>query len=201
MTGFYVLNSLLWSIAGAVIGYRYGKMQMDVNEMKRRLQMSESSNTPVDPPPLDAPTKELRWGLHRPNVQQVVGVVVIVMSLVSVSVIFGYAHRLNSVSTCLSNYVSAYNEALKSRDEIANKSRTSLSGFIQSDVDLWLGILKNVPAQAGQQATEAQRAASLVVLNNFLAKSRDSIASLDEVGKARHDFPIPDNTCPGPEMR
>lgn len=199
MTGFYVLNSLIWSVVGAVIGYRYGKMQMDVNEMKRRLHMSESPNTPVDPTP--AVAKELRWGLHRPSVQQVVGVVVIVMSLVSVSVIFGYTHRLNSVSTCLSNYVSAYNEALKSRDAIASKSRTSLSGFIQSDVDLWLGILKNVPSQAGQQATEAQRAASLVVLNNFLAKSRDSIASLDEVGKARQDFPIPDNTCPGSEMR
>jgi uncharacterized membrane protein YciS (DUF1049 family) len=101
--GFYILNSLIWSFVGAVVGYKYCKMQLDVNEMKRRLHMA--NNTPSDeasvvPVEGSLELEESRWALHKPNMQQLIGIIVVIMAVISVSVAVGYSRQLNSVSTC-----------------------------------------------------------------------------------------------------
>jgi hypothetical protein len=197
--GFYVINSLLWSFVGAVIGYKYCKMQLDVNEMKRRLHMasdSPSNGAPVVPVEAEPPVpEESQWALHKPNMQQLIGIIVVVMAIVSVSVAVGYSRQLNSVSTCLNGYVNAYNSVLKDRDTFANQSRTSLRDYIVASDDLWAGFLKNAPAP-GETATSAQRDASIAVLSQYFAKSKIVISALDATSAARLRFPIPDNHCP-----
>jgi hypothetical protein len=173
-------------------------MQLDVNEMKRRLHMvsnspsDEASVVPIEGP---LPSEEARWALHKPNVQQLIGIVVVVMAIISVSVAVGYARQLNSVSTCLNGYVNAYNNVLKERDTFANQSRTSLRDYVIASDDLWAGFLKNAPAP-GESTTSAQREASIAVLTQYFAKSKVVVSSLDATSEARLRFPIPDNHCP-----
>jgi hypothetical protein len=169
-------------------------MQLDVNDMKRRLQM------PEDPPVVGTSVSEpepesSRWALHKPNMQQLIGIIVVIMAIVSVSVAVGYSRQLNSVSTCLNGYVNAYNNVLKDRDIFANQSRTSLRDYIVASDDLWAGFLKNAPSP-GSVATSAQRDASIAVLTQYFEKSKIVISALDATSVARQRFPIPDNHCP-----
>lgn len=190
MNGFYVLNSLLWSIAGGAAGFKVGRMQRDLTELKRRAHMDE---------PVERPNGS-RWALHKPNVQQIIGIAVVIMAVLSVGTVVAYSQRLNNISECLAVYISAYNDALRARDDVAQASRQGAKDFASADKELWLGFLKNAPA-AGQPATSEQRAASIAVLNQFLTKTDGYITSLDRVSQARAAFPLPDNHCPSPKVQ
>jgi hypothetical protein len=194
VNGFYVLNSLVWSVVGAGVGYRYGAMTRDINNMKRRLRMNETPG--VEPIEESTPTEgRHRFSLHRPNVQQFIGAAVVIMAVISVITVTGYARRLNSVSSCLTNYVTAYNNVLRDRDNFAEQSRTNLRDYIQSDTVLWKAFLANVPSVVGQQPTQAQRDASITALQDHFVKSDHSVAALDAVSAARAKFPLPENLC------
>jgi hypothetical protein len=195
MTGAYLFNSLVWSAVGAFVGYHYCRMRLDITELKRRGNMEETPQTVTDAPP------PRWWDLHRPAIQRVVGIVVVVMALISVSSAVAYSRRLNSVSSCLASYVKAYNNVLADRDNFAEQSRSSLRDFITSDSDLWKTFLANIPTTAGVQPTQAQRDTSIAALNNFFIKSDRSVQSLDAVSAARNRFPIPENLCPDPSAR
>jgi hypothetical protein len=196
---FYVINSLVWSLVGGLAGFKYGQLYRDNVEIKRRLSMVESElpDTPDAPAPV-APVRPPRWKvlLHEPSSRQLVGVVVIIMAVLTVISGAFYSHQRNAESNCQTAYFNAYTEALRSRDDLATRSRAGLEAYIAASNDLWLGFLKNAPV-AGGQSTDAQRAASIAILNDYLAKSRASIADLQEVDRAKQVFPIPANTCPG----
>jgi hypothetical protein len=120
---------------------------------------------------------------------------------VSASLVAVYSQRLNTVSSCLANYVDAYNNVLRDRDNFAEQSRTGLRDYIVSSTGLWRAFLANAPATAGQQSTQTQRDASIAALQNFFTKSDQSVKALDAVSAARSRFPVPENLCPDASVR
>lgn len=204
MNGFYILNSLIYSLIGGVIGYRYCAMTLDIDSMKRRLNEIEDSSHPVqvevDPlvgnPP---PEPDSWWRLHRPTTVQLVGIVVVFMAVASAAASYASSREVRAVNACLNTYVEDTNAALRARDDVAVKYRMGLSGYIDASDKLWMGFLANAP-QPGQQATPAQRAASIAVLDVFRDSSRTTLAALDLVGQAKLEFPLPDANCASPKM-
>lgn len=199
MTGFYVLNSLMWSAVGGVVGYKYCKMQMDIDDLKRQKHMDEVPtfiNGEEQPPPV----RSSRFGLHLPSVQQVIGAVVVVLAVITVGISVNSSQKLNAVSNCLASYIDEYNKVLKDRDEVGNQSRDALRDFIIADDALWSGFLENA-SKPGQSQTPAQREAAIATLTRFFGQSKTVVAALDASSQAKQRFPIPDNNCPEPEKR
>lgn len=194
VTGFYVLNSLVWSIVGGLVGYRYCKMQMDINELKRQKSMDEIP-TYVNGEKHSAPVRASRFDLHAPSMQQAIGIVVVVLAIITVGFSVNSSQRLNAVSSCLAGYVDSYNRVLKDRDEVSSQSRSALRDFIIADNALWAGFLENA-SKPGQQQTQAQRDASIATLTRFFGQAKTVIAALEASSQAKQRFPIPDNNCP-----
>jgi collagen triple helix repeat protein len=191
VNGGYVLNSLIWSLFGGLVGYQYCKMRLEVNQLKRQARVSENPERVAEPV---ATPKRDRFGLHRPSVQQVIGTVVVVMAVFSAAFSYIASQRYSQVSKCLTDYVAAYNQVLTDRDQVSQKSRASLRNYILATDGLWKGLALNAPP-SGQQASAAQRSASLEVLNGYFASSKRVVDALDAVDQARNKFPIPENLC------
>lgn len=200
----YIVNSLIWSIVGAVLGYQYCKMKVDVNRLKERVKMEDAAESgpgaAAEPP---ATPGRLAW-LHRFSTQQIIGAVVVIMAVMSTGLAAYQSMRLNTISTCLGNYAVDHAHALKARDDVAVQGRQDAREYSLAQDELWLGLLRNA-APAEQQPTPAQRVAqreaSLAVLNIYLDSSRTYRAALDAADKARADFPIPVNRCASPDVR
>jgi hypothetical protein len=201
MNGSYVLNSLIWSFVGGLIGYQYCKMKLDVTRLKRHTHLEDGGEESAVP---TVEPQRLWFALHRPTAQNVIGLVVILMAVISIVSVVLYIRQVNAVSKCLTDYQAAYNNVLRDRDQVSAQSRDSLRGFIIASDGLWKGLVLNAPPPGQESSTaqkEAQRAASLAVLNTYFTGSTKAVAALDAVDQARQKFPLPVNLCGDPSSR
>jgi nitrate/nitrite-specific signal transduction histidine kinase len=174
----YLINSLWWSAVGFAAGFGTAQLSGGVAVAGRIKGI-------------------------RPNWRQVLGTVIVLMSLISMLTVARYAQglrdqtqRLDAVIACEGHYFTAYTDALKARDESAQQARDTSKEQALATKNLWLEFLKNAPDRAADRPTEAQRNASLAALNRWMTSVDGFVVSIDKSSQAKLTYPIPDNRCP-----
>ena len=204
MTLTYVVNSLFYSLIGAVVGYQYCKMKIDLSQLKRQANMDGDTESTSVAASLDNPIQPRRKGFGHLSTMQIVGAVVVLMAIVSTSMSAYQSTRLNKISGCLADYAADHAAALRARDEVSARSRQDARAYNLASDNLWLGLVRTA-GPAGKEMTKAeqvlQREASLRVLDDYLQSSKTYRGALDAVDKARADFPIPVNRCADPSVQ
>lgn len=185
----YALNSLIWSLVGAAGGYFFGRMRADVSALRKKVNMESPTDAPGTPA-----RREHWWSLHRPDVQRITGVVVVLLSLASIISVLYQNVRLNQATACYVRFTHDYSDALRARDAESQQARLDAIDYTKASAELWLGFLANAP-KAGQLATPEQRDASIAVLNRYLSSNRAYLASLGAVSRAARNHPILNAQC------
>lgn len=202
----YVLNSLIWSAIGFVAGFVIARLGGGVNEIRKNTLMDVTAaqvaadNSAEGHAETQAARKR-RMDLHHLTSQQIIGLAIVVMSLLSIGLvaITNYqlqqsTQQLNRVTACTARYNVDYTNALRARDVVAQQTRAQAREQAIAGKQLWLGFLANAP-KAGEVASPAQHDASIAVLNHYLASVDAYAAALDESNKAAATYPLPGNTC------
>lgn len=178
----YVLSSMVWSLVGIVIGDYLGRTRM-----RRKVVMTDSEGP-------GTPAKRRGLHFHRPNLQQLIGVAVVVLALISVILVTYQRTELRSATSCYAQFATNYSDALRARDADAQRAREDLIEYTLASAALWQGFLASAPPP-GQQPTAEQRAASLKVLDRYFASNANYVASLRAVQEAAKRHPIPAVQC------
>ena len=139
-------------------------------------------------------TVKRRYSLHRPTTQQFLGAAVVVLAVISVILVTYQRTELRSTTACYAQFATSYSEALRARDNDAQRARNDLIEYTVASAALWQGFLTNAPPP-GQQSTPEQRAASLKVLDRYFASNTNYVASLRAVQEAAKRHPIPAVQC------
>lgn len=187
----YVLSSAIWSIFGAAAGYYVGRMRAEVNVLRKKVDMSRSDGPGAVTAPEDGASW---WELHRPPIQRVLGIVVVIMALASVTAVIYQTAQLKQATTCYLKLAQDTATALRARDADSQQARNDAIVYAKASADLWQGFLSNAPAP-GQQSTPAQRDASLKVLSQYFVANRAYVASQERVKRAAEHYPLPSPTC------
>jgi hypothetical protein len=185
----YVISSAVWSIFGAGAGYYVGRMRAEVSALREKVNMDQ-------PEPNAVATKSggCWWELHRPPMQRVIGIVVVVMALASITGVIYQTAQLNRATGCYLKLAQDTATALRARDADSQQARIDAITYTKASADLWQGFLSNAPAP-GQQSTPAQRDASLRVLSLYFVANKAYTASLERVRVSAVHYPLPSSTC------
>lgn len=186
----YVLSSAVWSIFGAAAGYYVGRMRAEVTALRKKVNMGDGPGTPM------APDEEQSswWELHRPSSQRLIGIVVVIMALASVTAVVYQTAQLKRATTCYLRLAQDTATALRARDADSQQARNDAIVYAKASADLWQGFLANAPAP-GQQPTPAQRDASLKVLSQYFVANKAYVASQERVKQSAEHYPLPSPTC------
>jgi hypothetical protein len=188
----YLLSSAGWSIFGAAAGYCVGRMRADVSALRKKANMERSDG----PGAVTAPDEESGgWRqLHRPTPQRLIGIVILIMALASVTAVIYQTTQLKRATTCYLKLAQDTAAALKARDADSAQARIDAITYTKASADLWEGFLSNAPTP-GQQSTQAQRDASLMVLSQYFVANKTYVASLERVRQSAEHYPLPSSTC------
>lgn len=163
----YVVNSLLWALVGLILGFFMGVLASDIHDIRRHMVVhSEPDPAPRRRRPFHP------WRLF--------GVILVVMSVLSVGASAIQTTRLNRIIECQAAYNDAFAESIRIRADATVQERNYQR-------DLWLAFLRNAPRTPGEN-NPAGRDASIRALNSYLK-------ALDDANKARQVAPIPDRNC------
>lgn len=165
----YVVNSLLWAAAGLGLGFVLGRQWRAIHDIRRQFVADPVAMAPKPPP-----------RHRRPKAEQVLGGILVILALLSVTGVAIQTERLNQLISCQAEYNRAFAESIRIRADatIDERNRTK---------NLWLAFLAHAPAKPGEQTPEG-REASIRALNDYLA-------ALDRANAARQIAPIPTNQC------
>jgi hypothetical protein len=189
----YVISSAVWSVFGACAGYYVGRMRAEVSALRKKVNMDQ----PDGPGTVAAPDEEPAgswWELHRPPMQRVVGIVIVLMALASVTAVAYQTAQLKQATTCYLKLAQATATALRARDADSQQARNDAIVYAEASAALWQGFLTNAPAP-GQQPTPAQRDASLKVLSQYFVANRAYVASQERAKQSAKHYPLPSPTC------
>lgn len=168
----YLLSSGLWCLAGLTLGFALGWVARNVYEIRRRVV--DGLTSPAEPRPRRRQRR--RWIY----LERVLGVIIVIMSVVTVLLSTAQISRLNRVIDCQAQYNQAFAESIKIRADATVQER-------ERQKELWLTFLRNAPKVPGEQTPES-RLASINALNAYLA-------ALDDANHARQVAPIPTTRC------
>lgn len=181
----YVLNSAFWSAVGAVGGYLFGRMRRDVSELRKRVTMEQSN----------APKTAVRGenSSHRLTLQQILGLVVVVLALISIGTLRYQNARLSHAQACYVQLAHDTARALQARDVDSQRSRaasidnnTAISRLVQ-------GFLSNANPSAAPTAEQRQQA--ITSLATYYKASQTYSAALQALNQSAQAYPIPDAQC------
>lgn len=176
----YILSSAVWSLVGIVIGDYLGRTRI-----RKKIMDDKDSDAP-------GAAKSHRIQLHKPTMQQIVGAVIVLLALASISLVTYQRTQLKQATACYAQFATDYSDALRARDGDAQRAREDLIAYTVASADLWRGFLAAAPQG---QPTPEQRAASLRVLDKYFVSNANYVTSLHAVQEAAKRHPIPANTC------
>lgn len=113
---FYVVHSLAWSLAGFILGWVLGQFGREVRQIGREVR--EIERREIGEP---MPEPEPRW--KRPQIEHIVGIVVVILAAITMVTAVASAARLQSVTECQSHFNTTYRNALAERTESTAKVR------------------------------------------------------------------------------
>lgn len=189
MSTAYLISSLAWSLIGFVLG----RLTVNVEQIRRSMSTNDEELSAEQLPP--SPRRRRLPVVHKLGAQQIVGMVVVIVALLSILLVAWQNVRLNQSISCQSRFNQVYEDALRASDEVAELALQDAKGLAISNKELWLGLLRNASSDPATPPTAAQRAASIATLNNFLVDVDAYVVSLEKVIQARVTFVVPDNKC------
>lgn len=156
----YVLSSLVWSVGGFAFGFAVGRGLRSLDSINRKTPMPDNNE----------PDSERPHRTRKPRTEQLFGVVLVVLAVLSVVGVGLQTWRLNEATTCQAAFNDAYTEALRKRTSAAATERNAQR-------ELLLTMLNQPTPDKARDA-----------LQTYL----DSLARADQV---RTDAQIPTRKC------
>lgn len=170
----YAVSSLVWITVGFIVGYLVGSHL-------------NGEDTVADA----RPRRDWRRWLRR----NLLGVLTLLVVAASTALYAHQAAELSQVTQCQARYNQAVSEALERRSESAAAERSRSQELAKAQQGMWLALLRNAPAQPGQQQDPRRRQASIAALNVYLRTLEDYQRASREAGAAREDNPLPALDC------
>lgn len=185
MTTSYIINSVLWSAVGGIGGYYFGRMRRDVSELRKRVAMDQS-----DAPGAVAQGQRTH---HRPTMQQILGVVVVVLALISIATVRYQNAQLAHAQQCYVQFVHDTAGALQARDADSQRAREANIGYLTAMSSLVQGFLTS--ANPNSAPTAEQRQEAVASLATFFKANQSYSAALQALNRSAQTYPIPDAHC------
>jgi hypothetical protein len=157
-----VTMNLLWAIVGFAGGYGCAELSRKVEEM-------------------DSATTRGRRRKWHPKKNDVIGILVIVVAIVSSALYVQQSRELAAITKCQSRFNEQFNNALDVRSVASGQQNQTAIAHLESEKNLLVTLL-------GVAGPEQRRTA----LEDFIVRIDARIAALRQLEDARAQYPLPD---------